>query len=209
MLDDLREQRFAAHALGAHHQAPVPLTVAPVTCADRFLFDRDRFAGDHGFVDRAAAVENHAVDGNFFTGADAQTVPGFDVFERHIFLGPSGSIRRAVFGLRSSRARMALQVLAAGTKFQHLAEQNESCDRRRGFEIDVGIPPMPAQRRGKNLRRKRRDDAEHVGDAGTQADQSEHVQAAIDERAQPALEKWPAAPQHNRRGEQEVRSTED
>ena len=59
--------------------------VAPMTLLPAFLFDRDGFAGDHGFVDGAAAFEDDAVDGNFFAGADAEFVAGLYVFERDVF----------------------------------------------------------------------------------------------------------------------------
>ena len=90
---------------------PVPLMVAPMTLLVARLFDGDRFAGDHRFVDGAAAVEDDAIDGDFFSGTHAQAVAGFHLFERNIFFGRRRrSSRRAVFGLRSSSARMAALV---------------------------------------------------------------------------------------------------
>ena len=69
---------------------PVALMVAPMTLLLGFFFDRDRFAGDHRFVDGAAAFEDDAIDGNFFSGADAEFVAGLDVFERNVFLRSVG-----------------------------------------------------------------------------------------------------------------------
>ena len=38
------------------------------------LLDRDGFAGDHRFVNDAAAVKGHTVDGNFFSRPDTQAI---------------------------------------------------------------------------------------------------------------------------------------
>ena len=64
---------------------PVALMVAPMTLLPGSFFDRDRFAGDHRLVDGAAAFEDDAVDGNFFAGTNAESVAGFDLFERNVF----------------------------------------------------------------------------------------------------------------------------
>ena len=65
---------------------PVELMVAPMHFAVGRLLDGDGFAGDHGLVDGAAAFEDDAIDGNFFSGTDAQFVAGLDVFEWDVFL---------------------------------------------------------------------------------------------------------------------------
>ena len=53
---------------------PVPLTVPPVTLVAGRLLDRDRLAGDHRFVDGAAALEHDAVDRHLLAGPHAQPV---------------------------------------------------------------------------------------------------------------------------------------
>ena len=79
--------------------------------AARFLFDRNRLAGDHRFVDRAASFENDSIDRNFFSGTDAQAVAGLHLLERNVFFGAiiarSGGQSSE---LRSSSARMAALV---------------------------------------------------------------------------------------------------
>ena len=49
------------------------------------FFDGNWFAGDHRFIDRGRAVEDDAVDRNFFAGPDAQTVAGLHPIQRHVF----------------------------------------------------------------------------------------------------------------------------
>ena len=137
---DLREQRVGADALGAHHeQAPVPLTVPPMTAVARLLLDRDRLAGDHRLVDRARALEDHAVDRHLLAGPHAQPVADLHVVERHVLLGAVRPRRAAPSsGARPSSARIAPPVAAARPQLQHLAEQDQ---RRRS-------PPPPRSRRG-------------------------------------------------------------
>ena len=59
--------------------------VAPMTLLLGRFFDGNRFAGDHRFVDGAAAFEHDAIDGNFFSGTHAEAVARFYVFERNVF----------------------------------------------------------------------------------------------------------------------------
>ena len=93
---------------------------------------------------------------------------------------PSAPTRRAVFGARSSSARIAPRGRLAGAQFEHLAEQHQHGDHRRGLEIDRHRAAMAAERRREELRRQRRDDAVDVGDAGAHRDQREHVEIARD-----------------------------
>ena len=53
---------------------PVVLMVPPVTAIAGFLLRRDRFAGDHRFVDGAASVDHHAVDRDLLAGTHATEV---------------------------------------------------------------------------------------------------------------------------------------
>ena len=62
---------------------------------------------------------------------------------------------------------------------------------------------MRAQRGGENLRGDGGDHAVDVSDAGAEADQREHVGAAVDERRPEALEEWQTAPEDDRSGEGE------
>ena len=92
---------------------------------------------------------------------------------------------------------------AAGAEFHDLSEQDERGDGGGGFEVDVGISAHAAERVGKNSGREGGDHAVDVGDAGAEADQREHVRAAVDERRPEALEERQAAPEDDGRGESE------
>jgi hypothetical protein len=56
---------------------------------------------------------------------------------------------------------------------------------------------------GENSRSDGRDHAVDIGDAGAEADQREHVRAAVDQGRPEALEEWEAAVEDYGRGEQE------
>ena len=91
-------------------------------------------------------------------------------------------MRRAVFGARSSRARIAPRGRLARAQLEHLAEQHQNGNDGSGFEIDRHRAVMPAEGRRKQTGRQRRDRAVDPGDAGAHRDQREHVEIARDQR---------------------------
>ena len=107
----------------------------------------------------AAAFEDDAIDGNFFSGADAQAVSGLDLLERNVFFGlPSARVEQARgLGAEIEQGANGGAGAAAGAQFHDLAEQDQSGDGGGGFEVNVGIAAHAAQRLGKNLRRERGD----------------------------------------------------
>ena len=64
-------------------------------------------------------------------------------------------------------------------------------------------PPAPRNDAGNISGKQHAHHAERVRNAHAQANQREHVQAAVDEGPPPAHEEWPASPQHNRSGQDE------
>jgi len=86
-LDDARQQGFGADALGAHDEGAGAVDGGSDHLAVGGLFYRHGFAGNHGLVDGAAAFEEHAIDRDFFSGADAQAIAGLHLFERNVFFG--------------------------------------------------------------------------------------------------------------------------
>src|SRR5882672_2403103 len=86
-LNDLREGGFAADTFGAHDEAAAGVErAAGEFVAERFFY-RHRFAGEHGLVDGAGAIEKFAVDGDTLAGADAETVTEEDLIERDVLFG--------------------------------------------------------------------------------------------------------------------------
>ena len=93
-------------------------------------------------------------------------------------------------------------------QLEHLPEQHQRDDHRRRLEVD-GRPRRRARgtRAGTGPGNERRDHAVAVRDADAEPDQREHVEAAV---ARPtstrAHEERPAAPEHDRRRERELRA---
>jgi hypothetical protein len=111
-LHDAGQQRFAADAFGAHDEGAGAVDGGADDFAVGRFFDRHGFAGDHGLVDRSCWPSSTTPStGTFSPGRTRRRSPGFDLLERnHLSRRPSGLSRRAVRGLRSSRARMAALV---------------------------------------------------------------------------------------------------
>ena len=86
-LDDARKRRLGADLFGAHDQRTVLVERAAGQGIALRLFDRQRLARDHRFVDGRAAFQHDAVDRHGIAGTDAQAVAGLDRIERHIGLG--------------------------------------------------------------------------------------------------------------------------
>jgi len=97
-LHDSRKECFTPDTLRAHHEG----TGAVDGCSDHFTAgrfpDRHGFTSDHGFVDRTVAFEHNAVDRNFFSRANAQTISGLYLFERNIFFVSVGREQARSFG---------------------------------------------------------------------------------------------------------------
>ena len=83
-LHDLRQQSFAAHALGAHQQPAGAVHRGADNFVAGALFHRHGFARHHGLVHRAEAVEHHAVHRNLLAGTHAQLVADLHLLERDV-----------------------------------------------------------------------------------------------------------------------------
>ena len=77
--------------------------------------------------------------------------------------------RRAVFGARSSSARIAPEVGLARAQFEHLAEQHQHGDHAGGFEIDRRRAAVAAEGVREDAGREGGDHAVDIGDAGAHA----------------------------------------
>ena len=89
------------------------------------LLDRQRLAGDHGFVDGTGALDHLAVDGHPVAWADAQEVAGMDGIERDLLVAAVGAHpARGLGGEAQQRLDGAAGALA-GAQLQDLAEQDQ------------------------------------------------------------------------------------
>ena len=127
-LHDLRQHGVAADFFRAHDEAAAAVERSGDHVGALLLGHRHRFAGDHRFIDRGPAFDQHAIDRNLFAGTNAQPVAGRNGLERHIFIAavildaPRGLGRQ--LDKRADRARGR----GAGAQFEHLAEQHQHGD---------------------------------------------------------------------------------
>src|SRR5437899_723162 len=89
-------------------------------------------------------------------------------------------------------------------QLQHLPHQDERDDDRGGFVINTDVTASIAERRGKEMREERGDDAVRVRDADAETNEGEHVEAAVHHRVPRPLKERPATPENNRRSQGEL-----
>ena len=203
-LDDFRQQRVLADALGGHDEAArlVDGTAGDVVALG--FLDRDRLAGDHRLVNRARTLDDGPVNRDFLARPDPQPVARLDLVERNFFVRTVRvDSRRNRWSQFEQRAQGA-GGLAARLEFQHLSEQYQGRDHGSGFIIDGDIAVMAAKRRRKGTGEEGRHHAEPVSDGDAQPDQGEHVEIHAFQRLHATHEKGPGTPENDRRGQQQL-----
>ena len=114
-------------------------------------------------------------------------------------------MRRAVEGARPSRPLIAALVRLRARSSSTWPSSTSVDDHRRRLEVDGDLIAVAAERRREQPGRQRRDHAEAERRPDAERDQREHVQVAVHHRRPAADEERPAAPQHDRRGQRELR----
>ena len=92
---NLRKKRVRTDAFRAHKKSARSVDGSARDFGGHILFNGDRFATDHRFIDGAMALKNEAIDGNLFTRSDTQTVTHLNLIEKHV--------RLVAFRIQSSR----------------------------------------------------------------------------------------------------------
>ena len=133
--DDLCQQRFAANAFGFHHKAAVGIDRPADHFASGLFLYRQRFAGDHRFVNRSFAVGDHAVGRHFLIRFYAKHVAGMDVFYIDNFFRAVGAYHRRLFRSQPQQFLDRRRSLRTSFQFQNLSEQYERRDNGGRFEI--------------------------------------------------------------------------
>src|ERR1035438_10335662 len=200
---------------------PVVFMVAPMT---GLLGDFSDGIDSPVIIDSSMALRpsrSTPSTGTFSPGRTRRRSPGFTCSSGISFsvTSPpaSATTRRAVFGLRSRRARKGGagggagrwgSATGAGSDFHHLTEQDQRGDGGGSLEVHVWISAHATQRLGKNPRREGRDYAVAVGHARAQANQREHCGASVDQRCPETLKEWKATPQDHRSRQRELKPGE-
>ena len=112
--------------------------VAPVTVSPAFLDHRHGFAGDHGFVHGAAAVDDLAIHRNGLAGANQHHVTDPDDGGRNLFFAIL-RYQSGLVGLQVQQFFERLAGLAAGAGFQVLAQTDKGDQHGRGLEEDLAV----------------------------------------------------------------------
>src|SRR5262249_18811362 len=134
--NDLGEKRISTDTIGTHDEAASAVYGgARDPVAGRF-FSRYRLAGDHRFIDRAAALDYDAIDRDLFPRAHPQLIAAGYFLERDVNLGAVVADQPCAFWDEIEQRSDGAAGLRAGAQFENLAKQNQGHDYRRRFEIN-------------------------------------------------------------------------
>ena len=109
--------------LRAHDQRTAGIECGADQFVARPFADRQRLAGQHRFIDRAAAFHHHAVYRHFLTGPHAQGVTDMHMAERHVFLALVGVDAARGLGCQSEQRLDGGRGRGACPEFEDLTEQ--------------------------------------------------------------------------------------
>jgi hypothetical protein len=204
-VNDLRQQCLAADALRAHQQSAAAVRRPRRERRARGFSHRLGLARQHGFVDMARAFGDGAIDGHALAGPNSQEIADADVLEWHVAFAAA-----RIDAVSHPRRKLEQRAdcpggVGAGAQLQHLPEQHQRDNDRRGLEIQRRRARLVAERRRQNAGDHSRDDRKHPGCARAERDQREHVEAAVDDRLPTAHKEWPAGPEHDWSRERELR----
>ena len=90
-LDDLRQHGVGADAPGLDDQRAPAVDRRTGHRVAKRLFDRHRFAGQHGLVNRRVAFGNHPIHRHFVSRAYPQSIADLNVFERDFLFAAIGA----------------------------------------------------------------------------------------------------------------------
>jgi hypothetical protein len=153
-LYDLREQSVGPHALRLHHKAARPVDRSSGDLGIDRLFYWDGLAANHRFVDGAAALDDHSVNGDLLARTNTQLVAYTNVRQVHILVR---AIRGDATGCLRSEAEQRFDCaacLASGLELEDLPEENQHRNHSRRFEVEAELPGPIPKRGGKDLRQK-------------------------------------------------------
>ena len=197
-----------ADSVGAHQQAAGAVDRAADDLGARLLLHRDRLARDHRLVHGAAALRRPC-------RPPAPSRRAARAAGRRAGPAPGGRLppgRRAAPRGRSSGARPSSLRMAPLVWLR--ARTSSTCPSSTSTVTTAAVskygstPPCRAEAFREQPRGHRGRQAVEVSSADAQGDQGEHVRAAVDDRGPGAFEERPAAPQHDRRGQDQLHPVE-
>src|SRR5437879_4913100 len=180
-LHNLRERGFASYAFGFHDETSAGIKRATRNLVARAFLDRHGFARHHRFIDSARSVTNDTINRNALAGTNPEPVAALHLIQCDIPLDSSGILQVRLLRREVQECANRAAGPLPSAQFQNLAQENQRGDHGGGFEINRCRTVHAAKRGWENLREKSSDNAVEIRGAGAQADQREHIRAAIDE----------------------------
>jgi len=119
-LHDLSQQRVRADSLRFHDEASGSIDGATDYLGIDSLLNWDRFAADHGLIDRTAPFGHNAIRRNLFAWTDAKFVAHLNRAQIDVALGSVCRDAPSSFGSQSQQRLDRSAGLAAGLQLQHL-----------------------------------------------------------------------------------------
>ena len=194
--NDAREHRLRAHGRDLHDDAPIAVDRAARERRTRLAHDRQRLAGQHGFIDLRVAFDDHAIHRNALAGAHDQLVAGHHLGNRHIDLSIATDQMRHVGPQRMQRADRR-RGLALGACLQPFAQQHQRDHHRRRLEVQM--------RRVARMRREPQPERQPEARARADRHQQIHVARQRLERMPARLVEARTEDELHRRGQHELR----
>jgi hypothetical protein len=114
------------------------------------LFDRNRLAAHHGFVDVGRTLKDDTVDRHLFSGSHSQAIADDDVFERDVFLAAVVAQTPCRFGCQAENFFDRGARLTASAQLEHLTEQYQRHDHASGLEVHLHNASLAAEGSGED-----------------------------------------------------------
>jgi hypothetical protein len=132
---DLPEQRVATDPFGAHNETAGAIDRATRHQVADGLFYRERFPGDHRLFHTGVTFDHLAIDRHLVTGNYPQAVADLNLVEQDFAITLRCDLSRRGRGEVEQRLDGAARS-TAGPEFEHLTEEHQHHDHRRGLKVD-------------------------------------------------------------------------
>ena len=201
---DLREHAVGADGGGGEAKRPRAVDRAADDTVAHVLRDGQRFAGQHGFVDRTVAREDGAVHGNALAGPHQHNVACHHRLDGNVDLRGAAQHSRGLrleVHERTQRARR----LPLRACLERIAGEDECDDDDDGLVVHVGRDAASQEEAGSDGRDHRIEE----GRAGTHGDERVHVRRVVAEGGPRAGVEVASRPQHDAEGGDEQRPCDD
>ena len=162
----------------------------------RLFFNGERLAGEHRFIHGAAAFDEAAIDRDFLAGPNPERIVrlhGIEWYFLFLAIPDNAGSRRC----KCEEFADCATGLFPRPQFKNLTQKYQRDNDGGGLEVDFDATTF-LQIVWKNIGKENGNNAVEIGGAGSDRNQSEHVQLQCCNRAGSAREKYPARPKYDR-----------